>query len=108
MNAFVASLLTVVVAASLARSAAAQNPDGERAQAEIQRTQRQLQQNRAEVDRLLELRLHDVALVDFKMGILTGNKLVLKHNLRSRTRRHDCGFVIRGLSGHRAGCQPEH
>lgn len=63
MNAFVASLLTVVVAASLARGAAAQNPDGERAQAEIQRTQRQLQHNRAEVDRLLELRLrHDLGL----------------------------------------------
>lgn len=63
MNAFVASLLTVAVAAGLAGSASAQNPDGERAQAEIQRTQRQLQQNRAEVDRLLELRLrHDLGL----------------------------------------------
>lgn len=63
MNAFVGSLLTVVVATVVARGAVAQGQDGERAQAEIQRTQRQLQQNRAEVDRLLELRLrHDLGL----------------------------------------------
>lgn len=63
MNAFVVGMLTAVVVGALARGAMAQNPDGERTQAEIQRTQRQLQQNRAEVDRLLELRLrHDLGL----------------------------------------------
>lgn len=63
MNAFVVGLLTAVAAAVVARGAVAQGQDGERAQAEIQRTQRQLQQNRAEVDRLLELRLrHDLGL----------------------------------------------
>lgn len=63
MNAVAASLLTMAVAALFAREALAQGADGERTQAEIQRTQRQLQQNRAEVDRLLELRLrHDLGL----------------------------------------------
>ena len=37
MNAFVASLLTMAAAALLAPRTAAQNPDGERTQAEIQR-----------------------------------------------------------------------
>lgn len=41
----------------------AQNPEVERTQADLGRTQRQLQQNRSEVDRLLDLRLrHDLGL----------------------------------------------
>ena len=52
-----------IVAALLASLLPAQVQDGERARLELERTQRQLQQNRSEVDRLMELRLrHDLGL----------------------------------------------
>lgn len=57
------ALLLPILAALVASQLPAQVQDGERARLELDRTQRQLQQNRAEVDRLLELRLrHDLGL----------------------------------------------
>lgn len=56
-------LLLPTMAALVASLLPAQVQDGERARLELERTQRQLQQNRSEVDRLMELRLrHDLGL----------------------------------------------
>ncbi|MFO1031780.1 MAG: hypothetical protein U1F60_11920 [Planctomycetota bacterium] len=57
------ALLLPTAAALVASLLPAQVQDGERARLELERTQRQLQQNRSEVDRLMELRLrHDLGL----------------------------------------------
>lgn len=57
------AVLLPLLATLLAGSLSAQVQDGERARVELERTQRQLQQNRSEVERLMELRLrHDLGL----------------------------------------------